>query len=93
MTPREAAIAKLQQLSEPLLREVSDFIDFIIQKHRNPNSAPQPNESTSQSRELPLECWERWFAAVDRLEITTSEPSSDYQRLLLSKYRQQGLNL
>ncbi|MCC5654089.1 DUF2281 domain-containing protein [Nostoc sp. XA013] len=30
MTIRETAIAKLQQLSEPLLQEVTDFIDFVI---------------------------------------------------------------
>ncbi|MCC5663493.1 DUF2281 domain-containing protein [Nostoc sp. CHAB 5784] len=28
------ANAKLQQLSEPLLQEVTDFIDFVIQKHQ-----------------------------------------------------------
>ena len=32
MTIREIAIAKLQQLSEPLLQEVTDFIDFVIHK-------------------------------------------------------------
>lgn len=34
MTIRETAIAKLQQLSEPLLQEVTDFIDFVIHKHQ-----------------------------------------------------------
>jgi len=33
-TLRETAIAKLQQLTEPLLQEVSDFIDFIIDKYQ-----------------------------------------------------------
>jgi len=33
MTIRDSTIAKLQQLPEPLLQEVSDFIDFITQKH------------------------------------------------------------
>ncbi|MEH1834277.1 MAG: hypothetical protein V7L29_19930 [Nostoc sp.] len=40
MTIRETAMpsasfanAKLQQLSEPLLQEVTDFIDFVLHKH------------------------------------------------------------
>jgi hypothetical protein len=34
MTIPETTIAKLQQLSEPLLQEVTDFIDFVIHKHQ-----------------------------------------------------------
>lgn len=34
MTIRETSIAKLQQLSEPLLQEITDFIDFVIHKHQ-----------------------------------------------------------
>ena len=34
MTIRETTIAKLQQLSEPLLQEIADFIDFVIHKHQ-----------------------------------------------------------
>ena len=34
MTIREITIAKLQQLSEPLLQEITDFIDFVIHKHQ-----------------------------------------------------------
>ena len=33
MTIHDTAIAKLQQLSEPLAQEVSDFIDFVIHQH------------------------------------------------------------
>ena len=35
MTIREIAIAKLQQLPESLLPEVSEFIDFVMHKHQN----------------------------------------------------------
>ncbi|MEH2338681.1 DUF2281 domain-containing protein [Nostoc sp.] len=34
MTILETAIAKLQQLPEPLLQEINDFIDFILHKHQ-----------------------------------------------------------
>ena len=29
----DAAMAKIQQLPEPLVQEVSDFIDFLLMKH------------------------------------------------------------
>jgi hypothetical protein len=86
MTIRDAAIAKLHQISEPLLQEVSDFIDFVIHKHQ----AEMPD---SQLDELLVEKWSRWFEAVDELEITPSEAESTYPELLLNKYRQQGLEL
>ncbi|MFE1747968.1 DUF2281 domain-containing protein [Coleofasciculus sp. H7-2] len=86
MTIRDTAIAKLQQLSEPLLQEVSDFIDFVIHKHQAKTANSQPNEDT-------VEVWSRWFEAVDRLDVTTAEPTSEYQHFLLNKYRQQGLTL
>ena len=33
MTVYERTAAKIQQLPEPLLQEVSDFIDFLLVKH------------------------------------------------------------
>jgi len=86
MTTRDTAIAKLQQLSEPLLQEVSDFIDFIIHKH-------QAKPDTSQTAEKIVERWSQWFETVDHLDVTPLQPVSDYQQLLLEKYRQQGLEL
>jgi hypothetical protein len=93
MTIRETAIplasfanAKLQQLSEPLLQEVTDFIDFVIHKHQVKIADSQPNEPL-------VEKWSQWFEAVDSLDISPSEPVSNYQQLLLNKYRQQGLEL
>lgn len=85
MTIRDIAITKLQQLSESLLQEVSDFIDFVIDKHQAKTVDCQPNEI--------LNAWSRWFEAVDRLDATSHEPASEYQQLLLNKYRQQGLEL
>jgi hypothetical protein len=37
--------------------------------------------------------WEKWFENVDLLKITPTEPVSEYQQLLLNKYREQGLEL
>lgn len=34
MTVYEAAITKIQQLPESLVREVTDFIDFLLSKQR-----------------------------------------------------------
>ena len=39
------------------------------------------------------EAWAKWFESVDRLEVTSNEPTREYQQLLLEKYRQQGLEL
>jgi hypothetical protein len=86
MTTRDTAIAKLQQLSEPLLQEVSDFIDFVIHKYQAKPDTNQPAETIAES-------WSQWFETVDHLDVIPSEAVSNYQQLLLEKYRQQGLEL
>ena len=43
MTIRETTIAKLQELSEPLLQEITDFIDFVIHKHQTQIKAMRYN--------------------------------------------------
>jgi len=86
MTIRDTAIAKLKQLSDPLLQEVSDFIDFVIHKRQAEIADSQPDETL-------VEAWSQWFEAVDHLDLTPSKPVSTYQQLLLNKYRQQGLEL
>ena len=86
MTIRDTAIAKLKHLSDPLLQEVSDFIDFVIHKHQAKVTDSQPDETL-------VEAWSQWFEAVDHLDVTPPEPASNYQQLLLNKYRQQGLEL
>lgn len=86
MTIRETAIAKLQQLSEPLLLEVTNFIDFVIHKHQVKIADRQPDAKFA-------EAWSCWFESVDHLDITPPQPTSNYQQILLNKYRQQGLDL
>ena len=86
MTIRQTTIAKLQQLPESLLQEVSDFIDFVTHKHQSIAGNNQPPNNTAET-------WARWFAAGERLEVTPTQPTSEYQQLLLNKYRQQGLDL
>ncbi|PSB22198.1 hypothetical protein C7B65_02010 [Phormidesmis priestleyi ULC007] len=86
MTTREATIAKLQQLPEPLLQQVSDFIDVLTETQQQSLAIGNPQDQLT-------EAWMRWFESVDRLEVTPIESVSDYQQLLLTKYRQQGLEL
>ncbi len=86
MTIRDLAIAKLQQLSEPLLQEVNNYMDSVIHKH-------YPTTDDSQQGENLVAAWEKWFDEVDRLEVTTPKTTNEYQSLLLQKYRQQGLTL
>ena len=86
MTIRDIAITKLQTLPEPLLEEINNFIDFIIHKHQPVTVDFKP--------ETPLsEAWTQWFESVDGLEQNSTEPTSEYQQHLLTKYRQQGLTL
>ncbi len=49
MTIREIAIAKLQQLPEPLLQEVSDFIDFMIHQHQPKTANLEPEFSLAEA--------------------------------------------
>ena len=86
MTTRDNAIAKLQELSEPLLQEVSDFIDFVIHKHQAKTADSQPDEAI-------VKIWSQWFEIVDHLNTAPPKAASNYQQLLLNKYRQQGLEL
>lgn len=86
MTIRETTIAKLQQLPESLLQQVSDFIDRLTDEQQHSAAISSLEDETA-------EAWARWFESVDRLEGTPTQADSDYQQLLLSKYRQQGLEL
>jgi hypothetical protein len=86
VTIRETAIAKIQQLPEPLVQEISDFIDFIAHNHQ----AKIANHLLGGDR---AEAWTQWFEAADGLEIMPTTPTNEYQQRLLSKYQQQGLNL
>ena len=85
MTILSSAIAKLQQLAESALPEVSNFIDFLIQKHQS-RIADGVQDDIAKA-------WAKWFEGVDLLEVRTTEQNSEYQQLLLNKYRQQGLEL
>jgi len=86
MTIREIAIAKLQQLPDSLLQQVTDFIDFLMYRR-------QPSTIANNHPDELAEAWARWFESVDHLEVTSTNSVSDYQQHLLSKYRQQGLEL
>ncbi|WP_036481029.1 DUF2281 domain-containing protein [Myxosarcina sp. GI1] len=62
MTIRKTAISKLQQLPEPLLQQVSDFIDFLTHKH-------QQSAVTSERQNNFSETWTQWFESVDCLQV------------------------
>jgi hypothetical protein len=103
MKIREAAIAKLQQLPEPLLAEVDDFIDFVIHKHQaqlQKSTDDQPDQEELARR------WAKWVDEVEQLAATPIEEEedfvdeddnddtlSDYQQAIVEKYRKQGLEI
>lgn len=87
VTIRETAIAKIQRLPDALVQEIIDFITRDRQA-KTDNSLLESDRS---------EAWMRWFQATDGLESTPETAptalTSEYQQHLLSKYRQQGLDL
>ena len=86
MNTRETLINKLQQLPDPLLSRVDEFLNCLISQQQN-QAVNVQFEDTLTAR------WKRWFESVDQLSISTHEPQTDYQQSLLEKYRQQGLEL
>lgn len=86
MTIPDITIAKLQQLPESFLQEISDYIDFVMHKHKYRIAEPKLPDDLAKA-------WAKWFEEVDRLEVMTNQPESEYQQVLLNKYRQQGLEL
>ena len=88
MTIREIAIAQIQQLPESIVQEIIDFIT------RNHQAKTAISDSLEDDRS---EAWAHWFEATNSLEIDpvsiSTAPTHEYQQRLLSKYRQQGLNL
>ncbi len=59
MTIRELAIAKLQQLPESFLPEISDFIDCVMHKHQYRIAEPKLPDDIAKA-------WAKWFEEVDR---------------------------
>lgn len=39
------------------------------------------------------EAWHQWFEETNRLEVIPSQPTTEFEELLMEKYRQQGLDL
>ncbi|WP_445248280.1 hypothetical protein [Microcoleus sp. OTE_8_concoct_300] len=76
----------LQPLPESFLPEVNDFLNFVMHKHQNRIAEPKLPDDIAKA-------WAKWFEEVDRLEVMTNKPESEYQQILLNKYWQQGLEL
>ena len=62
MTIREIAISKLQQLPDPALSEVSEFIDFVMYKHQVKSADSRPPEDIAKA-------WAKWFEEVNQLKV------------------------
>jgi len=93
MTIRDSAIAKLQQLPEPLLQEVSDFIDFITHKHLAETAESQPEEKLVEVKQetqpkLNLGNLSR-LRGIAISSAATDDPDSkeDYVSYLTEKYK------
>jgi hypothetical protein len=62
----------LQPLPESFLPEVNDFLDFVMHNHQNRIAEPKlPDDIAKASA--------KWFEEVDRLEVRTNEPDSEFK--------------
>jgi hypothetical protein len=87
----------LQQLIVLTTEEIDlviDFVEFLQYKKGIQQGIQSQSQAKKDSEPMALsKFWEQWFAEVDRLEVSLTEPSSEYEEGLLAKYRQQGLDL
>lgn len=72
MTIPDITLAKLQQLPESSLPEVNDFLDFVMHKHQNRIAEPKLPDDIAKA-------WAQRFEEVDRLEVMTNEPDSEFK--------------
>ncbi|XWK90128.1 MAG: DUF2281 domain-containing protein [Phormidium sp.] len=93
MTIRDSAIAKLQQIPEPLLQEVSDFIDFITQKHLAKTAESQTEEKLVEVKQETQAKLKRGnlsrLRGIAKSSAATDDPDSkeDYVTYLTEKYK------
>ncbi|MEG3969170.1 hypothetical protein QUA00_16325 [Microcoleus sp. T2B6] len=62
----------MQQRPESFLPEVNDFLDFVMHKHQNRIAEPKLPDDIATA-------WAKWFEEVDRLEVMTNEPDSEFK--------------
>jgi len=60
------------------------LLDSLLQEQHKQNS---PSQETFKAK------WEKWFAQVDQLEVSPNSSPDEYEQHLVSKYRQQGLDV
>ncbi len=53
----------------------------------------QTHPVNEYSHEDLREAWHQWFEETNRLEVVSSQPTTEFEELLVEKYRQQGLDL
>lgn len=72
MTIRETTIAKLQQLPESLLQQVSDFIDLLADRQAESTAIGNPDDQLS-------EAWMQWFERMsEKCTKLSASTSNEY---------------
>ncbi|MEG4249910.1 hypothetical protein [Microcoleus sp. Pol10D4] len=54
------------------MTEVSDFLDFVMHKHKNRIAEPELPDDIAKA-------WAKWCEKVDRLQVMTNEPDSEFK--------------
>lgn len=80
------------ELKEGKLTIPSEIQDYL-QKCQGQVKVSLMVESSSEEAGL-SNAWNQWFQEVEQIEpLVNNEPKNDYQKLLIDKYKQQGLEL
>jgi hypothetical protein len=96
--PTDRLLQQLEILTPEEVDLVIAFVEFLHYRKSIQQSIQPPIQSQSQAKKdaeptVLSQFWEQWFAEVDCLKVSLTEPSSEYEEGLLAKYRQQGLDL
>jgi hypothetical protein len=96
--PTDRLLQQLEALTHEEIDLVIAFVGFLHHRKSIQQSIQPPIQSQSQAKKdaeptALSQFWKQWFAEVEQLEVSLTEPSSEYEESLLAKYRQQGLEL
>jgi len=100
MTIKDQLLQTIEQAPEPVLKEVLNYLHYLIDKHLEELEEQQDLEDLKLAREdlqnnrtISLEQLTSDIIQNDVAKDWATAQKSEYQQLLLNKHRQQGLEL
>ncbi|GET37687.1 hypothetical protein [Microseira wollei] len=100
MTIKEQLLQTIEQAPEPILKEALNYLHYLIEKYLDELEEQQDLEDLKLAREdlqnnrtISLEQLTSDIIQDDVAKAWSTDQKSEYQQLLVNKYRQQGLEL